>query len=184
MMLSIQLYLEKKSTKQKVLNRSSPLDCFAMLNVRLPALIDYLAFSKSVPVHPEEGLLLNPTSRVVRCICCLALWLMSYLHTLFLALLLFSFPLSASPAVRHMLIQGPPAEIRHAEHCAESAPSRSLYTSPGGAHPAFLWIFEALKLWKVWTALSSFMQVTAGGQAALKVTQRVANRGCDCVSAL
>lgn len=180
-MLSIQLYLEK--SQQKVLNRSSPLDCFAMLNVRLPALIDYLAFSKSVPVHPEEGLLPNPTSRVVRCICSLALRLMSYLHTLFLALLLFSFPLSASPAVIHMLIQGPPAEIRHAEHCAESAPSRSLYTTLGvRTQPFSEYLRRSCCGRSERSAFSSFMQVTAGGQAALKVTQRVANGGRDCIS--
>lgn len=38
----------------------SPLKCSAMLNVRLPALIDYVAFYQTVPVphhYPEEGTL-------------------------------------------------------------------------------------------------------------------------------
>lgn len=37
----------------------SPLKCSAMLNVRLPALIDYVAFYQTVPVphhYPEEGM--------------------------------------------------------------------------------------------------------------------------------
>lgn len=38
----------------------SPLKCSAMLNVRPPALIDYVAFYQTVPVphrYPEEGTL-------------------------------------------------------------------------------------------------------------------------------
>lgn len=44
-------------------------------------------------------------------------------------------PLSVSPAVRHMLIQGLPAELRHAERCAGSTP-QEVRVPPLGCTPS------------------------------------------------
>lgn len=56
-----------------------------------------------------------------------------FLHIKSLRLLFLS-SLSVSPADRHMFIQHPPAEIRHAECCVEN-PSKGLHSSPSGTRP-------------------------------------------------
>lgn len=54
-----------KKTRKTAMAVISPLKCSAMLNVMLPALIDYVAFYQTVPVShycPEEGPHRNTTS--------------------------------------------------------------------------------------------------------------------------
>lgn len=50
----------------------------------------------------------------------------------------------ASPADRHMLIHGVPAEIRHAEHCMKNLPN-DVHPPAWGAHLVRLWIFPQFR---------------------------------------
>lgn len=59
---------QRQNEKETATAVISPLKWSAMLNVSLPALIDYVAFYQTVPVphhYPKEGLLWNMTSWVV-----------------------------------------------------------------------------------------------------------------------
>lgn len=77
-----------------------------------------------------------------------------------------------------MLIQGLPAEIRHAEHCVENTPQ--------DLHPqaVCLWTFsqnshtQAVESRMTQSSpLTSLLEPTSGGYVALIVTQQVAHRG-------
>lgn len=147
-----------------------------MLNVRLPALIDYVAFYQTVPVphhYPEEGTHGNMPSWVVCDIqgLLLAFWLClhhTFLYTALCIMKVCSFASAqlVSPADRHMFVHDPPAEIRN----VVENPLKTSSHQPLGIPPGMPLNFSTFKLWNLWWLSTG---ATSGGYTVLIVTQQV-----------